>query len=322
VTGKQGIPTRLSQDLWIRAREETSLFSPPIVSFKCSVKVSTVQTNCRLNAVNAPKTKDLCDWKARLVHRKYTEWTDPSTAGQFSARIEHNGTGCYFPLGSADESRAAVRALEIHHCVQTSGWNLACKRYRREFTLAGFWSNNPLLCTYTTLFTSPGKTSAPASSNSDGPDSVSLIVVEAHNLFRQALLNWASHIPGCQCVNAVPSPNAARSQLNCKRADLVLFDRNLSEIQLGVTGSLPSVASVAFAFGIYETSDDIFISHTGVSRGYFLQRTPPSQVLAPVTGSWSAGDPGTEDVLLRTKPRYWHNLIIVFVRRCRPLRVG
>jgi DNA-binding NarL/FixJ family response regulator len=46
-----------------------------------------------------------------------------------------------------------------------------------------------------------------------------------------------------------------------------------------------------FSFGIYETSDDIFIAHSGVSSGYFLRRTHPQHVLDPIRTAWGGDAP-------------------------------
>jgi len=256
------------------------------------------------------KNKDVRYWRTQLVHRKYTELADPRTAGHFSARIEHDGTGCYFPLGSADDETAALRAGEIHRCIRTKGWARACQRFAREFTLAVFWSINPLLCTYTTLITIPGKRPAPlrAPSSTKAPG-IRLALVEADDGVRQGLIQWGRHVPGCVVVGALASSDAASTQLHRSRPDLLLLNRGLADLQpaLAAAGTRAG-APAAFTFGVYETSDDIFISHTGVSQGYFLHRTAPAQVLAPITGAWMEGSATIEHVRLQALD-YFQNLI-------------
>ena len=61
-------------------------------------------------------------WVSRLVHRKYSDLAKPSWPRQFSARIEYQGVGFYFPLGSDDRLRAARRARGIYETVITYGW--------------------------------------------------------------------------------------------------------------------------------------------------------------------------------------------------------
>ena len=239
-------------------------------------------------------------WLPRLVHRKYIDLAHPHTAGHFSARIEHDGTGCYFPLGSDDPDQAAARAAEIDHSIRTRGWSQGCKRFPREFTLAVFWNGNPLLCTYTTLLTSPGARNVHSPSPSrarGGAGLLRLRIVEADEVVRDALMVWAGQLKGFTCVGADAGLDQARRRR--KDADLLLFNRALSHdppfARAGVAGEAPG----EFAFGIYETSDDIFISHTGVSNGYFLRRTPPAQVLEPVTRAVSAGQPTLKDLRLQ-----------------------
>src|ERR1041384_5830720 len=46
-------------------------------------------------------------WAPRLIHRKYAEAFRANAEQEFSVRIEHAGTGYYFPLGTNDEKAAA-----------------------------------------------------------------------------------------------------------------------------------------------------------------------------------------------------------------------
>src|SRR5213593_2898357 len=118
-------------------------------------------------------------WKDRLVQRKYIDLVDPRAPAQYSARFEQDGRNCYFPLGSGDETRAAARAVEIQRVMDNKGWDCACKRYPREFTLAIFWNDNPLLCTYGTLLTAPRKASpAPRTPPTTLPDKIRVALVE------------------------------------------------------------------------------------------------------------------------------------------------
>ena len=249
----------------------------------------------------------------RLVHRKYIELADPRTAGHFSARIEHEGTGCYFPLGSADAEKAATRAAEIDRLIQTEGWSQACQRYAHEFTLAVFWNSNPLLCTYTTLITSPGRRAAgPAQSTAPaGRKRGRILIAEANDSIRHALGRWARGLPDCMCAGLFASRAEAQARLAAAPADVLLFNRSLPEFQpaAGVSGAgADSSVPAAIAFGIYETSNDIFISHTGVRHGYFLHRTHPAAVLAPLIGAWTDGLPARDPLLLQPR-KYFQNLI-------------
>ncbi|MCI0350925.1 MAG: hypothetical protein L0Z53_15980, partial [Acidobacteriales bacterium] len=91
-------------------------------------------------------------WKLRLVRRPYHDPASPLLTG-FSARIEHDGTAWYFPLGENDSGRAAKRAREIYLAVLREGWAATCKAFPRELTVAMHWAANPVAWTYATLYT-------------------------------------------------------------------------------------------------------------------------------------------------------------------------
>src|SRR2546422_747506 len=85
---------------------------------------------------------DARSWRDCLVHRRYLDLFDPAAAGQYSVRIAQEGTGCYFPLGTSDETVAAAQASLIFRAIRRQGWSHALQHYPREFTLALFWCNN------------------------------------------------------------------------------------------------------------------------------------------------------------------------------------
>ena len=95
----------------------------------------------RPSVVAAPDEADphesLDYWRLRLVERKYPATSDAKP--ELSCRIEHDGTGCYFPLGTLNEAQAAERALRIFNCVIGEGWETAVARHRCELTMALFW---------------------------------------------------------------------------------------------------------------------------------------------------------------------------------------
>jgi DNA-binding NarL/FixJ family response regulator len=90
-----------------------------------------------------------------------------------------------------------------------------------------------------------------------------------------------------------------------------LYNRNLPDLAAGkLPGSLRRRAPglPAFAFGIYEQSDDIFITLTGVNGGYFLRRRAPMEMLEPVQGAWRNGQPSLEQVNHHIR-RYFQGLL-------------
>jgi hypothetical protein len=99
----------------------------------------------RPSVVDAPDEVDPREsvdyWRLRLVERKYP--ATPDAKPELSCRIEHDGTGCYFPLGTLNEAQAAERALRIFNCVIGEGWETAVARHRCELTMALFWFVSP-----------------------------------------------------------------------------------------------------------------------------------------------------------------------------------
>src|SRR6185369_5134909 len=99
-----------------------------------------------------PKT-DTQYWKQHLTHRAYGELARHRPFRELSVRIEHEGVGFFFPLDTDDDEEAAIRAVQIHRTILDEGWSVAFQRYPREFTLALFLAENPMIFTYTTLYT-------------------------------------------------------------------------------------------------------------------------------------------------------------------------
>ena len=248
-------------------------------------------------------TQALSQWPERLVQRKYLEQFDPTAAGQLSVRLEHEGNASYFPLGTDEPGEAAARAAALFRALQREGWGRVLERHPREFTLALFWSTNPLLSTYSTLLTHPGRTTpsgksaAPAlSSTAASPASdrgtplLRVLLFEADPQVRSTLALWASRLPGCTPAGAHALPDPAILRQASEQADVILFNRSQADLlheEFSRAADRPSLPCVPY--GIYETSDDIFISHTGVSRGYFLRRTHPQHTLDPIRNAWTPG---------------------------------
>ena len=229
----------------------------------------------------------------QLVHRKYIELARPGIPPQFSARLGTDGMSSYFLLGSDDEQQAAKRARTIQRMIEREGWKAACDRHAREFTLALFWSNNPLLGTYTTLLTEPGASVAqPPAAGPSGNRPIRLAIVERDEPIRQALARWVGTLPGWRLAGSFSRLEDAllTRLLAAKEVDLILFNRTLSGSHSDTPRPDKAQSEIhnipAFGFGIYETSDDIFTFHNSVSRGYFLHRTPPPAMLNPIRAAW------------------------------------
>lgn len=234
----------------------------------------------RVTAGNA----EVQHWQPRLVQRKYLEWLRPELGTHFSARVAVEGASAYYLLGSAEEDKAAARAAEIQRLVATRGWDAAARLFPREFTLAVFWDHNPLLCTYATLVTEPAQPARMPRSQPGSALALSarIAILESDESVLHAMMDWADRLPGCRCAAAFTDAKDAASACRALDTDILLYNRALLD-PLAARALGPQGPPVALAFGVYETSDDIFISHTGVSHGYYLLRRRPEQALDPLT---------------------------------------
>jgi DNA-binding NarL/FixJ family response regulator len=226
-------------------------------------------------------------WKARLIRRSYTDAIKLVRGQEYSTRIEHGGVSFFFPLGSVDEDRAAVRAIQIYSTIANEGWQAAFDRFPREITVAVFWGWNPMACTYTTLYSMPSeslsrvKPARPAVKRS-----CRVSVIEPEEGVRRAFALWIDRQPGFCCPQSFASVQQAAGHLRADSAQLVLVNRDLIERPGGdkmetIRGLVPEVP--VFSFGVYEESNYIFHSVTGVPAGYFLLRRQPRHLFDAIS---------------------------------------
>ncbi len=234
-----------------------------------------------------PITTELAYWKRRLIRRKYLELVRPSAASEFSARIEHADNYNYFPLETDDENRAAARALEIYQTILARGWKRACERFTREIAVAIFWAANPMACTYTTLLTLPENVSVP---HGHGPQAQStaskeLMTVEPDADIQRTLAFWLNRQPGFKWAGGFNTAEDVLPGLQRRPAGMLLVNRLLSGAsQLLDALKRRSPELPVFTYGIYEESDQIFVSVSGVEAGYLLRRRVPEALLEPIRG--------------------------------------
>jgi DNA-binding NarL/FixJ family response regulator len=230
-------------------------------------------------------------WRQRLIQRKYLE-TLSSGAG-WSARIEHGGEYRYFFLAGREEAAAAEKALEIYRSILDQGWRETQQRYCREFTVAVFWSQIPFTCTYTTLLTHPSDLASSLNIAAPrGKPAGKIWLVEPDQEICQALQYWLSRHPGWHCTRSFRAGREALQQLHPRECDLILANRLLTDITcLELAGAIkrrfPGLP--VFSTGIFEESDQIFMSVSGVRPGYFLQRRYPFELLNPLQGALLQG---------------------------------
>jgi two-component system NarL family response regulator len=227
-------------------------------------------------------------WKARLIHRKYTNDARPKPVRELSVRIEHLGTGFYFPLGTEDPDQAATAARDIYRAVVHDGWETVRKRFSREIALAVLWNSNPFACTYTTLLTLLDDPQPIADAISREGAAVRVCIAEPEAAVRRALGYCLDRNTGFRCVSAFADTREALPHLG--ESDLLLFNHRLPDVteddfRRKVEAIHPGL--VSFPYGIYEDSDLIFASVSGVSGGYLLRRRVPMQLLDPIAGPWT-----------------------------------
>ena len=238
----------------------------------------------RPSVVDAPDEADPREsvdyWRLRLVERKYP--ATPDAKPELSCRIEHDGTGCYFPLGTLNEAQAAERALRIFNCVIGEGWETAVARHRCELTMALFWFGSPLCCTYTTIHTRPGGARRLANRDEVAPTLVNVFVVEPDATVAATLRELTSQAPGFDCRGTFADIGSLRELGQADEPGLLLVNRGLpgfSGEELDVCFKQRFRGCPVVPFLTFEDSEQLFNSTSGSRYGYYLHRTPPGHVL-------------------------------------------
>jgi DNA-binding NarL/FixJ family response regulator len=234
------------------------------------------------------------NWAERLIHRKYTEKFHPNLEREFSARIQHSGTGYYFPLGTDDRKVAAARAMRIHQNVVRKGWEKTIQRFPRELSLAFHWLDSPVVWTYTTIQTQirlsrPPALTAPASMSG----TLNVAIVESDPTIRKAL-EWCIDQQEGYCTVGFFARAADALRLIPQRPfHLVLANRTLAD-QTG-TAFLNSLAEVqpnivGLMFSVYDDCDLLFARAPGGAASYLFRRTLPTRILEPISEAWQKGN--------------------------------
>lgn len=232
-----------------------------------------------------PKT-DPRYWIPRLLHRKHNESIESNEGGNFSARIHHDGLAYYFPLSTDSRDAAAEKAMRVYQTVVKHGWDTASQMFSREVTVAVFWSANPLGYTYTTLFTRPAD-EEPKQSNDSGSSHTNLRValIEGDASARKMLTHWIDLQKGFRNFTCYGTGKEALEMTRERLPELILVNRTLpdmlgQEVLAQINILRPDLP--AFTYGIYEDSDQVYYSFSGVSAGYAMRRRPPKNLLEPI----------------------------------------
>ena len=252
------------------------------------------------------------EWKPCLVQRTYGRSLRPFPFKELSVRIEHDGSGLFFPLGTALEEEAATRAKEIRRRTVAEGWLSVFKEYPREFTLAIFWSDDPMVFTYATLYTVPereGRFAPVTATPIPRSGRIAITIVEPDAFCGRALRNWVNGLPGCTCSGLFAKAAPALEAIKSAPAALVLINRRLPDLPAeGLLRTLRQGRPYVPALGyrIYDTSDDLFISQPRVLGGYYFRRRSPKDLLEPIR---DAGNPGS------LNPGEWQARVYDYVKR-------
>jgi DNA-binding NarL/FixJ family response regulator len=278
----------------------------------------------RANALNSgnrsgrresgPTPAEPAYWEARLLRGTFTAEARPGSDEELFARFEREGHWVYFPLTTSRPSEAALRASELYRLLVKRGWKSVCRQRERQIIWAIFWFNEPLACTYATLFTLPGRHAPPPTPRQQSANPVPVALIEPEPEVLHGLEQSLGRTPGYVCVHGAPTAKdlLERPALRSEHPKLVLF--NQQSLDLGTAAFEQKLrarwpGALAVPFGIYGHSDELFITIHGMEKGYFLRRRAPARLLEPLEGLWQ-GKPATAAQLRAHVQGYFQKLVL------------
>lgn len=225
------------------------------------------------------------------------------TEQNWAAKIEHNGTGYWFPLGTPDTDVAAKKSRQIYQTVVTQGWEFTFNLFSRELIVNFEWITNPILWTYTTIHTlveSPAGKPASAESNAA---SRKVIILEVDAGVRHAL-QWCMNQQAGFQAEGCAFPESLSRMLATHKPALVLLNRSLAEragvvFANGLAEMKPGTLALGYSVSI--DGDQMFVSTPGGAEGYMLRRVTPSNLLAPINNAFRLPFPNHEDFIVAAK---------------------
>lgn len=245
-----------------------------------------------------------CDWKDRLILRRYRFPASGESEQDLAVRIDHGGTGYYFPLGTPDLEMAAAKAAHIHQTAEKKGWSTVFKLFPRELIVSFEWCMNPVLWTYTTIHTLVAKgAGAAASSLPINPNRQRVLVVEQDAGIRRALCWCLDQQAGFGSVSC-DSAESFTQTLAVHKPRIVLLNRNLaSRIGFKSAGTIAPIEPgvPALTYSVHIDGDQMFVSTPGGAGGYLVKRVKPDRLLEPILNAISRSELMTDDLLLRVK---------------------
>ncbi len=226
-------------------------------------------------------------WIGRLTSRPVSFPPAGRSDQDWSVRLEHAGSGYWFPLGTANREAAAGKAREIYQTVFEQGWEAVFDQHARELVLSFEWCSSPVLWTYTTIHTLLGHEEFETPSSPRASMVNRVIVMEPDAGIRRALQWCVNQQAGFQCVSCT-TPESLVRLCSFDPPSLVLYNRNLA----GNFGSDLSAEAAAMQFdtlmvgySVLPDGDQMFASMPGGAEGYLLKPVQPANIIEPVLGA-------------------------------------
>lgn len=223
--------------------------------------------------------------RVRLVRRPGV--MRASGEGAWSAWLEGEGQGHYFPLETADAPEAARRARRLQAAAGKDGLARLMERHSREATVAIRWCGDPVMWTYFTLYTHPGESVARRRPRVRISSSQrwSIGIVEPDAGLGSALRECLDAQSECLRVTHWNHAAEALGALSRASPDLLLVNHSLE----GISGAeflarlqLLSPHLAARVYSVSADSDELFKSTPGGAAGYLLRRTAQDRILEPL----------------------------------------
>jgi DNA-binding NarL/FixJ family response regulator len=211
---------------------------------------------------------------------------EPAVNHELSVRIDHEGTGHYFPLGTPGCRLAARRALRIYRTIVGQGWEAANQHFSRELTVAFRWLDVPLAWTYTTIHTLISVSrNRPVERPTGATGTFEVAIAESDAGTGRALEWCVNHMDRFRCVGTFASAAEALRESARRHVHLVLVSHNLAD-QPGsaclaeMKVAVPEVCGLLYS--VYEDSEELFRATPGGAGTYLLRRTSPWSFLEPI----------------------------------------
>jgi DNA-binding NarL/FixJ family response regulator len=247
-----------------------------------------------------------CNWKDRLILRRYRFPASGESEQDLATRIDHAGVGYFFPLGTPDMETAAAKAAQIYQMAVKQGWNSVFQHFPRELIVSFEWCMNPVLWTYTTIHTLVGKRAGLASDSlptNPNRQRERVLVVELDAGIRRALCWSIDQQAGFGSVPCDSVESFTRA-LALHKPRMVLLNHNLAgRIGFKSTGTIAPIRPgvPALTYSVHVDGDQMFVSTPGGASGYLVKRVKPDRLLEPILSVTSRSELMTEDFLLRVK---------------------